>query len=476
MIHKIRKKIHVRSIVVVAFIISAPLLIHWAYLWFTALPEQITVATGPVNGQWRTISLRLAKAIESRCGVDVQTSDPTEGSLQHLRLLRDKEVDFALYMRGSRRMGFPEYDLETRPMFVANLYPDVTLFLVRRDLYESGRLRSPSDLREGRESGAPYRVAVGRRETGEHSIARVILDYYFSDQPKAVKELLWDYEQVEAGFQSQTLDAALLTAGHQAPVFQRLTQEGEGFCVIAEIPEVEAIVMKNLGLTSVTIPKGLFRFGDEDIPQSPLQTISSQTMLLTHKDVESTMVAEVTKTLLSEDFIQGNQLYDLSRKGVAYAERNPEFPIHPGALHVYEPELKPLINPDFMEALESLRSFAVSLLIAGFLGYQWYRRTADQRKDHRLDQYFAELLAIDRDSERSIENEEEAAKLKETLERVIALRNEALREFSAKDFDEDSAADSFLSLCETIAAGIRSQLLRWDILQSLDRIAPRETT
>jgi hypothetical protein len=184
------------------------------------------------------------------------------------------------------------------------------------------------------------------------------------------------------------------------------------------------------------------------------------------------MVEEVVKIILSEDFIQQNKLYELSQQGVEFASANPEFPTHPGAQNAFDPKLKPLVDPDFMEATENLRSFGVSLLIAGFLAYQWYRRSVERRKDHLLDEYFDELLKIDRRTlEISADDEQGAKRLRETLERVIGLRNEALSEFSAKDFDEDSAADSFLHLCETVAAGIRSQLLRWQLRRSIEELS-----
>lgn len=446
-------RLRFRSVAVVFLIIAAPLLVRSVYLWITSPPREITITTGPELGQWLELSNNLAKAVTSRTKVNVKYfEDVTQGSVQHLDLLRSGRVDFALCLRGSSHAPGGQDSpkpAEPPPMFVGNLYPDVTLFLVRRDRYESGDLRTPADLDDRAENDQPFRVAVGQSQSGEYSIAQKILNHYFVAAPgqRPFDELRWSYPEVKAGFEKGELDAALLTAGHQAPIFHLLLQD-DGLCKIGEIPEVKAIVMQNVGLTSATIPQGLFRFGKENIPPAPLQTLSSQTMLLTPKKAKTKMVEEVTKILLSENFIPENRLYELSREGNAYASENPEFPIHAGALHIYEPELKPLVNPDVMEVIESLRSFSVSLLIGIVLSYQWLRRNAEKRKDHRLDEYFAELLVIDREARQAVETDEEAAKLAETLERVIALRNEALCEFSAKDFDEDSAADSFVSLCE----------------------------
>jgi TRAP-type uncharacterized transport system substrate-binding protein len=462
------------------------------------LPESITIATGPESGEWDALSQNLHNAIEANCeGVNVKLEN-TRGALHHLELLKktpnDGGVHFALYLRGSRRMqarrskesGRPPakpngtgqsatnsgLTHHAAPMLVGNVYSDITLFLIRRDLYESEELRTVEDLARGAADGSQFRVAVGQEETGEYSIAMAMLEYFFGTQRGDFEERPWNYKQVKEGFgkgledgtSDQALDAAFITAGHQAPIFRELIEQ-EGWCEIGAIPSVEAITMRNVGLTRTAVPRGLFRYKGQAIPAITLETVGAHTMLLAHPKVSVKMVEEVTKILISEDFIQENQLFELSKRNPEFAQDNPEFSLHPGAMNVYDPRLKPLIDPDFMEATESARSFAFSLLIGGFFAWQWYRRRRERRKDHRLDEYFAELLQIDRTALPNIENSRDAEQMQQTLERVIELRNEALREFSAKDFDEDSAADSFLSLCHTVAAGLRAQLLRWQFRQ-----------
>ena len=60
---------------------------------------------------------------------------------------------------------------------------------------------------------------------------------------------------------------------------------------------------------------------------------------------------------MDEHFQRSNELHELFDQGKAFAMANPEFPMHVGAEHIYNPELKPLLNPDFVEATEGLRSF-----------------------------------------------------------------------------------------------------------------------
>lgn len=460
-------KLKILKAVAVLLLISTPFLLRWSYLAYTALPETVRIATGPAEGEWQRLSGSLQRSIEQRCdGVTVQRyAEHTDGALEHLALLEQGEVDFALYLRGAQRLqeqnpGAASESVAT----ICNLYSDVVMFVVRRDLYESSQIRVPHDLKTPRADGARRRLAVGHRQWGQYGVSQVILRHVFGNNAGRddVELLEWDYQQVVAGFADGTLDAAILSAGYQAPIFERLFEDAPGLCRMGTIPNVDAIMMNNVSLGKITLPRALFRFQGEAIPDTAIDTIASRTTLLTRQGVSTQMVEEVTRIVLSEPFIHENQLFELSQQGVELARDNPEFPLHEGAMNVFDPHLKPLVDPDFMEATENLRSFAVSLLIAGFLVVQWWRHRAERKKDHRLDEYIAALLEIDRTQPPLAAAGEryDIQRLHQTLDRVTALRNEALREFSAKDFDEDRAADSFLNLCDTVAEGLNAKLAR----------------
>ena len=63
------------------------------------------------------------------------------------------------------------------------------------------------------------------------------------------------------------------------------------------------------------------------------------------------MVEQVTAIALSEDFMRKEQLRELFNGGHEFASAKPEFAIHPGAEHYYDPELKPILNSNFVETL-----------------------------------------------------------------------------------------------------------------------------
>lgn len=136
--------------------------------------------------------------------------------------------------------------------------------------------------------------------------------------------------------------------------------------------------------------------------------------------------------------------------------------MHVGASHIFFPELKPLINPDFVEGTEGLRSFVVSILVAAWLLHRWWSRRQIRSQEHRLDRYIRKLLELELE-QLEVDGEGgpgEAKALQEMLDKVTYLRQEALSEFSAHELNEDRAADSFVQMCHALSDKINGKLIR----------------
>ena len=352
--------------------------------------------------------------------------------------------------------------------FVANLYSDVTLFVVRREVYEAKQILTPEDLRRPLGEGHRWRVAVGLKDSGEYHLNRIVLEHY-DITDKFVEFHNLHYPEIEEGFAAGELDAALMTASFQAPVFAKLLLSGR--CSLASIPETAAITMRNPALVSYTIPAGLYRSGARSVPPQDIETIASQTQLLTRADAPTQLVEEVTRLVLSKEFIRESHLSELHARGLEFAQAAPAFPVHAGADHVYEPHLKPLVNPDFISATESVRSFAVSLLIAAFVLFRWWQSRLDRAREHRLDEYIAELLHIDASQVALDEGQDDEEDLQRSLDAVTSLRHNALSEFTAHEMSEEPGVDSFLAMCHSVGEKISGKLVRQRLDQRFHDLA-----
>ena len=184
--------------------------------------------------------------------------------------------------------------------------------------------------------------------------------------------------------------------------------------------------------------------------------------LLTHRDVSPDLVQKVEGIIHREDFIKENRLKELFEGGLDFAQRHPEFAFHRGAVSYFDPKLHPFLDPEFVESTEGIRSFVVSVIIAAFFGWRWWRQRKSRRMEHRLDRHLRSLLDIER---RQISLDvESGAKDLETLQKLLddvtVLRQEALTEFSAHDLNEEPAAACFIDMCHELSQKINAKITR----------------
>ena len=135
--------------------------------------------------------------------------------------------------------------------------------------------------------------------------------------------------------------------------------------------------------------------------------------------------------------------------------------MHVGASHIFNPELKPLLNPDFVEGTEGIRSFLVSIIAAVWLARRWWKRRELLSQEHRLDRYIKDVLEIERDQiGLDGEHPDDAEGLQKLLDRVTHLRQAALSEFTAHELNEDQAVDCFVEMCHALSDKISGKLTR----------------
>ena len=98
-------------------------------------------------------------------------------------------------------------------------------------------------------------------------------------------------------------------------------------------------------------------------------------------------------------------------------------------------------------------------------------RPKSEKKGHRLDRYMQSLLEIERRqiSLDSDQHKEDVGSLQALLDEVTELRQEALREFTAHELNEDRAADCFIQMCHALSNKINAKLSR----QRLDMVMYR---
>ena len=435
----------------------------------TRLNHTIVIAGGPEKGLYHPIALSLSNVI-SKLGRRAMVRT-TAGSLENLKLVAEGEADLALFQPGSREnlKAFTPMMLEQEAQridpdrlghvaFVANLYSQPLHIVVRNG---SG-IESLGDLK-GKV------VNIGPELSADYPMSLLLLRR-LDDEP-GDKHRNFAYAELIEAFDKDQVDAAFITVGMQADVFHALARSGK--VRFLSIPNNEALAAMELHLSPFTVPRGIYRFEDRAVPREDIETVATGAHLITHGDMPSSLVERITKAILEIPFQKDNELGELFEQGKPFARAMPFFPVHEGANWAYVPESKNLLSTDFVEKWEGLRSFFVSLIIAGFFCYKWYQKKKERMKDHKLDHYIHTVLDIER-QQRSINLDDTTKALQDLqslLDQVTHIRQECFKNFSVHRLQDDQGTDCFLELCASMSEKLNANITRLRLSSEISRLS-----
>ena len=102
------------------------------------------------------------------------------------------------------------------------------------------------------------------------------------------------------------------------------------------------------------------------------------------------------------------------------------------------------------------------MVIAAVFGLRWLIRRRIRRKEHKLDRFIQSLFDIEQRQAPldRVPKPVHIEDLQKLLAEVTALRQEALREFTAHELSEDRGTDCFLEMCHALSNKINAKLSR----------------
>ena len=429
----------------------------------------IIIAGGSDGGLYHPIALSLKSAME-RSGRKVEVKS-TDGTLENLKLIAKGEVDFALVQPGAYE-GLVRYEpnllkesskkidiqLLDRVSFVVNLYSQPLHIAVRKD---SG-IQTLKDL-NGK------RINLGNKLSGDYPMSRLLLELLEIEKSELHSNLT--YPKMVTAFEEDQLDAAFITAGMQASVFNNLAKLKK--IHFLSIPNHEALAAMQLQLTPYQVPRGVYQFEGNPMPNSVIRTVATGAHLVTRADMEIGVVERVAEEVLKTTFLKENKLQELFNMGKTFAKSKPFFPIHEGARRVYEPETRSFFRPDIVEMWENLRSFIVSVCVALFFGYKWFQKRQDRLKDHKIDQYVRQVLEIER-QQMHLEvggSIDDLPKLQDLENKLTKLREKCFSDFSGYDLQDEPGTDYFLELCASLSEKLNAKMSRFRLGGEIQRLA-----
>ncbi len=348
--------------IIVSFLIIILLLGLWAYFDKTK-KQKIRIAAGSKGSESFTIAKSIALIVQrSNPNLVVEVLE-TQGSNQNMQLLESQKVQMATI----------QADTKTLPAarLVAQLYPDVFQLVV---LQESD-IQSIADL-EGKQ------IAIASKSSGQYNSFWFLANHYgiyegdIDAMPMSTSAANW-------AFISNAVDAVFRVRGPGNPSISELIEKVPSR--IIPIDQASALQLKAPTLDIGVIPKGSYQ-GEPALPETDLETVAVQRLLVANKDVSPVLVHQVTSVL----FEQRKELLTLAP--LAGFIRPPDrsqgtfMPVHEGAQSYYDRD-KPSFLQEQAEPIALMITLAV-LFISGLMQLQ------QRRQKIRIDQYTDRVLAL----------------------------------------------------------------------------------
>ena len=232
------------------------------------LNRPIVIAGGPEKGLYHPIALSLSNMVV-RLGRRA-TVLPTSGSLHNLKLVAEGRAHLALFQPGSRKnleefapalLEQEEQKIDPAELekvaFVANLYSQPLHIVVRKG---SG-IESLRDLK-GKV------VNLGPELSADYPMSRLLLRSL--DLQPGENHRNMPYTELIDAFGRDEVDAAFITVGMKADVFQTLAINGK--VLFLSIPNNEALAAMELHLSPFTVPRGIYQFDSKAVPRADIHT------------------------------------------------------------------------------------------------------------------------------------------------------------------------------------------------------------
>lgn len=390
--------------------------------------DEIRLAAGDPRGRRAEIA-RALRDEAARHQLDVVIVD-TSGSEDSLARVERREVDVALVQGG---LDGNEDVREVAPLVLEPLH-----LLVRSDL----ELYDLEDLR-GR------RLMLAPQQSGTRALALDLLELAGIGEGDFT-EVTMTYAELEEAEEATLPEAIFHVSSMPSPVAEDLLRD-RGY-ELMPIPYASAMAIRDVFVSPGVIP--MYAYGAlPPTPRADVPTISTRMIAIANRDTPRAAVRHLLEALESEHFLRRARLPHAP--DALFAQ--PEFPLHPGTI-AWQHRDDPFLTSEDVQGIESLRSFAVSLVVAGYLLWRWLRA----RRVHGLDTYLAEVARIDREA---LAIEQSAAL---DLPKMIALRgelgkakNDALSAYQKGQVHSEELLSSFLVHCA-------------DVRQHLDRLIVSE--
>lgn len=385
----------------------------------------LRISAGDSLGRRAEIARALAEEAAGH-GLTIEIVE-APGSLETIERVQRRELDAAL-VQGGLTPG-----ADVREVTALVLEPLHLLVGPESEIYDLG------DLRE-------HTVQLSPPGSGTRALSLSVLALAGIDPETEITEESHTY--AELGELEELPDAIFTVSSLPSPTARFLIEERDYRLV--PLPFGDALGLSNVAVQSGVIPAYTYGW-DPAMPRQDLPTVATRMIVIAHRDAPEEAIRTLLAALHSERFLRQANL----RPPDDSLLDRPEMALHPGTIS-WMHRNDPVLTSEGIQGIESLRSFLVSLVIAGFLFLRWYRA----RNRHGLDSYLAEVTKIDSEA---LEAERaptlELSKLLSLRARLGDAKRRALAAFSAGNIHSEELLASFLTHVSDVRSHLNAMIL-----------------
>ena len=368
-----------------------------AYFWWqasTALQtgDTLRVGTASSGGAYHKlgggIATLIGKELTAAYGIDRAEAVGTRGSVDNLDMLGRKELDFALAQSDTRG--------NSNIRVIAPLYEEVLHILVRRDGFD----KVPTTLLDI-DDGTTHPAAIGPVGSGTRGAVSKVINHF--GLQTAIRDVVLDehdkgVEPSKAQFNSTKKAVIALREGRIDILFlfsglidgnvESLLRDEKSGIELIGLGQFDAVGTAIDGFRSnepyyekSLIPARAYL---GKYPTTPIGTIAVTALFVTHKDMDTQLVYDVTRSIFQNkiDLIELHMTAAFIEEGRRV--ENMRFPYHPGA-EAYNQRNAPHILVRYAETI-SLVIAVMAAIISGVLALrQWVRARHKLRVEHHLE-------------------------------------------------------------------------------------------
>lgn len=290
-----------------------------------ASTQRLIIGTASTGGIWYPLGGGISKIINKHVPNVDATAQPSGASIENIRGIGDKKMDFAMLMPDAAYFSFKGSDIfkAKRPYEeLRGVFCIVTSELQIFTLLESP-VKRILDVKG-------KKVGLGAPGSGTEVWARLILAEYGIEYKDITPQFLHHPETVSA-LKDKTIDVGITVLGTPAPALMELTTTHKIRFLDHDPKVVDKFIEKYPFYFRNIIPANTYKGQEKDY-----HTLSYRGILATHKDLPEKLVYDIVKAVF-ENIGEIHQIHSAFKQIVLEdAVKGMPIPWHPGAYKFFK--------------------------------------------------------------------------------------------------------------------------------------------